>query len=181
MQLDEYVRQVHDQIRASAALGDERTAQIAGALAGSADSAVRLAILAAVSDAAAEISAALLDAHGGPAVTIALDGDDVRVDISHAGPGPGAEPSQPPPDDGDATARISLRLSEKLKADVEHAAGSDGVSVNTWLVRAAGAALSRQDGSPGGQSHGGWPGGWPGWQGPPQGRGGHRFTGWVTG
>ncbi len=178
MQLDEYVRQVHDQLRASAALGDERTAQIAGALAGSADSAVRLAILAAVSDAAADITAALLDAHGGPAVTVVLDGDEIRVDVSSPAPS-GA--SQPPPDDGDATARISLRLSEKLKADVEHAAGSDSVSVNTWLVRAAGAALNRQNGSPGGQSHGGWPGAWPGWQGPPQGRGGHRFTGWVTG
>ncbi|HYU65898.1 MAG TPA: hypothetical protein VEK09_04045, partial [Jatrophihabitantaceae bacterium] len=168
MQLDEYVRQVHDQLRASAALGDDRTAQIAGALAGSADSAVRLAILAAVSDAAAEITAALLDTHGGPVVTVVLDGDEVRVDISRAGAE--AEPSQPPPDDGDATARISLRMSEKLKADVEHAAGSDGVSVNTWLVRAAGAALNRQNGSPGGQSHGGWPGGWPAWQRPAQGR-----------
>src|SRR6266545_2338019 len=147
MQLDEYVRQVHDQLRASAALGDDRTAQIAGALAGSADSAVRLALLAAVSDAAAEITAALLDTHGGPAVTVVLDGDEIRVDVSPPAPS-GA--SQPPPDDGDATA-------------------SDGVSVNTWLVRAAGAALSRQDGSPGGPPHGGWPGGWPGWQGPPQG------------
>jgi hypothetical protein len=169
MQLDEYVRQVHDQLRASAALGDERTAQVAGALAGSADSAVRLAILAAVSDAAAEITAALLDTHGGPAVTVVLDGDEIRVDVSPPAPS-GA--SQPPPDDGDATARISLRLSEKLKVDVEHAASSDSVSVNTWLERAAGAALNRQNGPPGG---------WLGWQGPPQGRGGHRFTGWVTG
>ena len=173
MHLDEYVGQVHEQLRAAAALGDERTAQIAGALAGTADAAVRLAILAAVSDAAAEITSTL-DTHGGPAVTVVLDGDEIRVDVS--APTPNVA-SQPPPDDGDATARISLRLSEKLKADVEQAAGSDGVSVNTWLVRAAGAALNRPNGSPGDQS----PGGWPGWQGPSQGRGGHRFTGWVTG
>ena len=178
MDLDGYVQQVHEQLRAAAALGDERTAQIAGALAGSADSAVRLAILAAVSDAAADITAALLDTHGGPAVTVVLDGDEIRVDVSPPAP----TGASPPPDDGDASARISLRLSEKLKADVEQAAGTDGVSVNTWLVRAAGAALSRPNGSPGsGQSPGGWPGGWPGWQGPAQGRGAHRFTGWVTG
>jgi hypothetical protein len=169
MHLDPYVQQVHDQLRAAAALGDERTTQIAGALAGSADSAVRLAILAAVSDAVAEITAALLDVQGGPAVTAALDGDEIRVVVSSTT----ANAGQPPPDDGEATARISLRLSDNLKADVEQAAGRDGVSVNTWLVRAAGAALNRPNGSPGG-----WPGGWPG---SAHGGGSHRFTGWVTG
>jgi hypothetical protein len=34
------------------------------------------------------------------------------------------------------TARITLRLPEALKASVEVAASRDGVSVNTWIVRA---------------------------------------------
>jgi hypothetical protein len=34
------------------------------------------------------------------------------------------------------TARITLRLPESLKASVEAAAANEGVSVNTWLVRA---------------------------------------------
>ena len=171
MHLDEYVQQVHDQLRASAALGDERTQQIASSLAGTVDSSVRLALLAAVSAAAGEITAALFEAQDGPAVTVALDGDEIRIDITRTAEAPATPPSS---DEGEATARISLRLSEKLKADIEQAAGRDGVSVNTWLVRAATNSLTRPGGSAGG---------WAGpWSNPPQGRGGsHRVTGWVTG
>ena len=48
------------------------------------------------------------------------------------------EPSEPAPaaaEDG-ASARITLRLSETLKVSVEAAATREGVSVNTWIVRA---------------------------------------------
>ena len=179
MHLDEYVRQVHDSLGAAAALGDERTQQVAAGLAGAAEPAVRLAILGALTSAAQEITAALLDSPGAPTVTVRLDGDDVRVEVI------GSEPQTPPdrPDNGDASARISLRLPESLKADVEQAAAREGVSVNTWLVRAADRALSP-----------GWPG-WGGWAGPGghQGHPGHRggggrrggnpnhVSGWING
>jgi hypothetical protein len=42
----------------------------------------------------------------------------------------------------DSSARITLRLPEALKGRIESAARSGGVSVNTWIVRAASAALS---------------------------------------
>jgi predicted HicB family RNase H-like nuclease len=38
-------------------------------------------------------------------------------------------------DDG-LTARITLRLPENLKRELEAAAAREGVSLNTWLVRA---------------------------------------------
>jgi hypothetical protein len=41
--------------------------------------------------------------------------------------------------------RINLRMSDQLKARIEHAAGRDGLSVNAWLVRAAAAAVERGD------------------------------------
>jgi uncharacterized protein (DUF1778 family) len=41
--------------------------------------------------------------------------------------------------------RINLRMHDHLKARIEQAAGSEGLSVNTWLVRAATAALERGD------------------------------------
>jgi uncharacterized protein (DUF1778 family) len=181
MHLDRYIDQVHAQLGAAAALGDERTQQVAQTLAGTATSAIRLAILGALGEAADEITAALLDTPGAPSVSVRLDGDDVRVDVqSTAGP----EPVTPrAADEGEATARISLRLSESLKAEVEQAAGGEGVSVNTWLVRAASNALG-----------GGWrfgPGGAFGPGGPfgPGGnaqrrRGGgnaHHVTGWIDG
>lgn len=167
MQLPEYTHQVHEQIRAAAALGDERTQQVASSLAGAADAAVRLAVLSAVTAAADEITAALVEADlpGTPTVTVALDGDDVRVQVAVSTPADDA----PRSDDGEASARVSLRLSEALKADVERAAAAENVSVNTWLARAASAALARGPG----RRHGDGAS--------PFGSGSRRITGWVTG
>jgi uncharacterized protein (DUF1778 family) len=39
--------------------------------------------------------------------------------------------------------RINLRMPDHLKARIEQAAASEGLSVNAWLVRAAAAALER--------------------------------------
>ena len=60
-----------------------------------------------------------------------------------------------------ATARINLRLPEHLKAGIEQAAGRERMSVNTWLVRTAAAALAkdgsgRQSGARVGQAYTGW-------------------------
>lgn len=140
MQLDQYITPVHDHLAAAAALGDERTREIAAALATAATPAVRLAILDAMSDAAGEITAALVDFPGSPAVTLHLDGEDIQVAVRAVATGTPTADLRP--DDGDTNARISLRLSESLKADVEDAAARDSVSVNTWLVRAAAAALT---------------------------------------
>ncbi|MGO9342264.1 MAG: hypothetical protein ACLP6E_07055, partial [Acidimicrobiales bacterium] len=45
--------------------------------------------------------------------------------------------------DEGGTARINLRMPEHLKLRVEQAATREGLSVNSWLVRAAAAALER--------------------------------------
>ena len=73
-------------------------------------------------------------------------------------------PDAPPPE-GDATARINLRLPEQLKAGMEHVAGRERVSVNTWLVRAAATALALDD--PGRRAA------------QRRGRIGEAYTGWV--
>jgi uncharacterized protein (DUF1778 family) len=39
--------------------------------------------------------------------------------------------------------RINLRMPDHLKARIEQAAASEGLSVNAWLVRAAATALER--------------------------------------
>jgi HicB-like protein involved in pilus formation len=169
MQIDDYVQQVHDQLTASAALGDERTQQIAATVAAAATPAVRLAIMAALGAAADEITAALLDTPGAPTVAVRLDADTVRIEVLGGEPEPATAPR---PDDGDTSARISLRLSEALKSDVEAAAAREGVSVNTWLVRAAGAALTPA-----------WPMGGAGWADAARrhGHNAHRMTGWING
>jgi uncharacterized protein (DUF1778 family) len=140
MQLQPHLEHVQEQLRAAAALGDERTQQIADALATAALPAVRLAVLHALTGTADEVTTALLDYPGSPVVTVRLDGDDVAVDV-HATSSPAVEADEPRRDDGEPTARISLRLTEALKAEIDTAAEQEGVSVNTWLVRAASAAL----------------------------------------
>jgi hypothetical protein len=83
-----------------------------------------------------------------------------------AEPGPAAPVpvAAPPADDEGSMTRINLRLGDQLKGRIEEAAARDGLSVNAWLVRAAGTAL--QGPSPSTASiHGA--------------RGPQRFTGWV--
>lgn len=171
MQLDHHLAQVHEQLSAAAALGDERTREIAATLATAATPAVRLAILNALTSLTDEITAALLDHPGSPGVTIRLDGDEVRVAVQAARSDTTAEARR---DDGDTSARISLRLSEALKADVDDAAARDGVSVNTWLVRAASSALNS---SPFGGSSAGHGGDRSGRTANPN----HHVTGWING
>ena len=147
MQLDNYVHAVQAQLTAAAALGDDRVREIAATLAGAASPAVRLAVLNALAAAADEITAALLDSPGAPSVAVRLDTDEVRIAVTTTA----ADPAQPlRPDETDSTARISLRLSEVLKAEIDGAAAQAGVSVNTWLTRAATAALDSTFSDPGG-------------------------------
>jgi hypothetical protein len=114
-----------------------------------------LARLAGLGDAAVtEAGGRLLAAMGGPATVRLLDllgeaaaelGDQLpsgRVELRIAGRD--AElvyvDDSGPPQEADLTddqsARISLRLPEQLKAQIEQAAARDGVSTNTWIVRA---------------------------------------------
>jgi hypothetical protein len=161
MQLSPYVGQVQAQLTATAALGDDATRRTADALAAAAEPSIRLAVLAAVTAAADEITAALLDSAGAPAVAVRLDGDELRVEVRTV---EAAEPA-PVAEEAEASARISLRLSDSLKVDIETAARADAVSVNTWLVRAAGRALAAS-------------------RGPhldTKGRNPHRITGWING
>src|SRR5580765_99836 len=129
MQLDTMVTGVTAQLTAAASLGDDRVREVAATLANAAEPAVRLALLQALSAVADEASAALLQYPGAPTLSLGLDGDRVRVDVHvSVAPEPAAAPKS---DDTEASARISLRLSESLKASVEQAAAAEGISVNT--------------------------------------------------
>ncbi|MFL6128169.1 MAG: hypothetical protein ACJ73E_03785 [Mycobacteriales bacterium] len=68
-----------------------------------------------------------------------MHGREPRVAVDTIEP----EPAAPPPaaEEADGTARVTLRLPESVKARAEDAAGREGVSVNSWLVRAVVHAL----------------------------------------
>jgi hypothetical protein len=99
------------------------------------DPAARLALMEAISQAAAEITAELPS--GG--VDVRLNGRELEFAV-HAPPAPPTPPLPPPPPTADeveedgGVARITLRIPESVKAKAEQLADRSGHSLNTWLV-----------------------------------------------
>ena len=77
--------------------------------------------------------------------------DDLSEDELATEPGrrpvSGASAPAPGPGEGDdgGMSRINVRMPDHLKVRIEQAAGGEGLSVNSWLVRAAAAVLERAD------------------------------------
>ena len=148
MDLSHYVQQLREDLVAAAAAGDEQTKRTAALLGAAIEPAARLALMNALSDLAAEVTAAL----GDRVVEVRLDGRDVRVSVSGE---PAAEPTaeeHPPPfrfpggfpggaESGDIS-RITLRLVEQIKNQAEQAAAAQGMSLNSWVAEAVRDALA---------------------------------------
>jgi hypothetical protein len=134
MDVTPYVTTLEDSLAAAAAAGDEGTRRTATALTAALEPAARLAIMDALSDLALEVTEAL----GDRTVELRLESGQVWVVVSgYSEPlDEPAEPLEVPVDLQDETARITLRLPERLKAQAESAAASGRVSLNTWLNRA---------------------------------------------
>jgi hypothetical protein len=129
MQLQRFVDSLKADLSAVAELGDEATAEAAGRLVVTLQASVGLRLLDALSEAAVELNDKLPAGH----VEVRLTGQDPELVYV------GEETTETPmggQEEGSFTARISLRLPEGLKAAVEAVATREGVSVNTWIVRA---------------------------------------------
>jgi hypothetical protein len=127
MEMARFVQGLEADLAAVAAVGDEQTAAAAERLIQAIRGSAGLRLLDALGEAALEVSGQLPSGH----VEVRLSGQDpalVYVGEAETAPEPAAE-------DG-LTARITLRLPESLKAQVEAAAAREGISVNSWLVRA---------------------------------------------
>lgn len=134
MELSRYVEALRADVTAAAAVGGPEVAKAAELVADALDPAVRLVLLDVLTDAADELTAAL----DGPAVEVRLRGREPELVVT----GPPAEPAPTAATgDDEGTARLTLRLPETLKARAEQAALAEGVSVNTWLVRAVSRGL----------------------------------------
>jgi hypothetical protein len=148
MQLDRYVDDITRQMAVVAAPGGPEAESLAERLVLPLRSAVRLALLDALSAAADELTLELAPGSvevrlrgGEPSFVIA--GVTATPPAAEPGPVPLHAPADTPtvePDEG-ASARINLRMPDSLKVRVEAAALREGRSVNAWLVRAAAAAL----------------------------------------
>lgn len=148
MDLSPYLDTLRRELVASAAPGGTDVHHAADLLTGALDAAARLTMLELLSDAAAEITTRL----GTASVDLRLHGRDADflvTELSTVDEQPPA-PVAPPPVDGGDLARITLRLPEPVKEQVERAAAAEGISVNSWLVRAVVAALQGDRSVPGG-------------------------------
>lgn len=165
MDLSPYIASLREDLATAASAGDENTRRTAAALSAALEPAARLAIMNALSDLAAEVTAAL----EGQVVEVRLAGRDVQVVVTgSAEPEPEPAPQQEVPL-SDATgdiSRITLRMINELKSKAEAAAAAQGVSLNSFIQQAVqGSVHGRHK-----HQHKGWSGG-----------SGSRVRGWVQG
>ncbi|MFC4336543.1 toxin-antitoxin system HicB family antitoxin [Salininema proteolyticum] len=140
MDLTPYIDSLRRSLTAAAAPAGDDAARTAELLAEALDAGARLALMEALSEAAAEITEDLDKAGSSASVDLKIRGKEVSFTINdmEETEAPAVPPAPPTDDD---VARITLRLPESLKEDVETAAASSGVSVNAWLVRAINTAV----------------------------------------
>ena len=169
MDLTPYVQGLRDEVALAAETGGEQSRALAERLMAPLESAIRLALLDALSSAVAEITRELAPG----SVELRLRGREPEFVVTAPAAPAAATRDDPPPESptwlpsegDDATmTRINLRLAQELKDRVEDAARQAGLSVNAWLVRSAAAALpgARVAASPRTSP-----------------RGGDRYSGWV--
>jgi HicB-like protein involved in pilus formation len=127
MEMARFIEALESDVAAVAAVGDEQTRAAADRVLQAIRGSVGLRLLDALGEAALDLSAQLPTGH----VEVRLAGQDPSLVYV----GEEEAPPEPAADDG-LTARITLRLPETLKASIEAAAAREGVSVNSWLVRA---------------------------------------------
>ncbi|GAA4285671.1 hypothetical protein [Georgenia daeguensis] len=143
MDLSPYLAKLRQGLATSARGSGTQVQEAAELLAQSLEPALRLTLMELASDVAAEVTVQL----DGDVVELRLRGGNPEVVVQQRLrpaeiPPPPAPPAPPVPEDEGGTARISLRLPENLKGQVDQAAAREGVSVNTWLVRAAQQSLA---------------------------------------
>jgi hypothetical protein len=152
MQLDRFVDDIDRQMAVAATAGGPEAGALAERLVLPLRSAVRLALLDALSAAADELTLELAPG----SVELRLRAGEPSFVVEGVAAAPPAEPEVATPSRADAppaehdeggSSRINLRMPDSLKARVEAAALREGRSVNAWLVRAATAAIEQPTGT----------------------------------
>jgi len=183
MELEPYVENIQRQLVDAAEAGGDEARALAERLLTPLDAALRLALQDVLVVAAEDITTELAPG----SVELRLRGRDLELVVT---PPPADSPVDLLAGGTDATAsnqrrslspgdvlpgaaegdestmsRINLRMPDRLKARVEQAANGEGLSVNAWLVRAAGVALERSGPDPRTERRAS--------------RGTQRYTGWA--
>ncbi|MBD0709457.1 MULTISPECIES: hypothetical protein [unclassified Streptomyces] len=147
MDLTPYVDSLRHELGVAAEAGGEEARLLAERLTGPLESAIRLTLLGALSDAMNEVTRDLAPG----SVDVRLRGLDPEFVVTpppaadsfaEADPAPARTPAPAPVEAEEGTpTRISFRPPAQLKLRVEEAASREGLSINAWLVRAVATAL----------------------------------------
>jgi hypothetical protein len=154
MDISPYVENLRNDLAAAAEAGGPEARAAAERLAMALDPAVRLALMDALSQAAAEITAELpagsIDVRlRGREPHFVVDVPTTSMPVAPEAPTPPMAPRAPetPGDESldveedDAVARITLRIPESLKYKAEESAAKGGHSLNSWIVNVIRAAV----------------------------------------
>lgn len=175
MDLTPYVENLRHELAVAAEAGGEEARALAERLTAPLESAMRLALLDALSAAAEEITRDLAPG----SVEVRLRGRDPDFVVTSPptdqafvgapevtmGVRPPASSAPPDAEEG-GRSRITLRLPDHLKPRIDVAASRAGLSVNAWLVRAVSAAVELEEKGVSAGRREGW-------------QFGRRYTGWV--
>lgn len=140
MNLDPYLASVLVDLERATALADEQTREVAAKVATAVEPALRLALVHALSDAAAHVTSELTDA----AVVVRMEGREPVLSVHRTEVPPPVPPVPPTPpvpeppaeaEDGE-TARVTVRLPQSLKVQLDRLAMEAEQSLNTWIVQA---------------------------------------------
>ena len=140
MNVAAFVEALQQDLAAVAGLGDEAVAEAARRISATLEPALRLRLMEALGEAAAELTSQLPNGHVELRV---VGGDPELVYVEERG---GAVPT-----DDALSARITLRLPETLKAIIDSAAQDEGVSANTWLLQQISRSANPTRRGPGGR------------------------------
>lgn len=140
MDITPYVDSLRRDLAAAAEAGGDEARQVAERLLLALDPAARLALMEAISQAAAEITAELPS--GG--VDVRLRGRELEFMVHAPVAAPSPPPLPPSSEDLDegGLSRITLRIPESVKQKAEERATKAGQSLNTWLVNVVRAATN---------------------------------------
>ena len=134
MDIARHVQAIQTDLAEAAALGDEASAIAGERLAAAVESSLQLRLFDVLTEATLALNAQLSSGH----IEVRLAGRDPELVLVEDRAGE----AEPPPAPGDdLSARITLRLPEALKSQIEVLASSEGVSANAWIVRALSCVL----------------------------------------
>ncbi|HLI43086.1 MAG TPA: hypothetical protein VKU92_01275 [Acidimicrobiales bacterium] len=165
MRLTDIVEGIAEDLRRAGAVGGEETSRVAELLVASIEPSLRLHLLDALHEAARELA----ESAPGVQVDVRMEGREPVLSLVVP------EVAEPSAEQlagrlagyvDDELARLTLRLPEGLKGQVETIAAQAGASINSWIVSALARALAEQR---------------AGSASPPGRRPGRRMTGYVRG